>query len=131
MFCKYFLIIYLFNCIYSSVSLSKLPSLLSLDKSNFNCSFKIRRFDSQTIDKNDWLNKYAHFFEKVVFKIYFVIKALKYTILHNNYLFLTNNNEIFNEIVGQVFEIYLIGYGNDEENKEHLYFEPYLKSIVR
>lgn len=36
--------------------------------------------------------------------------------IHCTFKYHPNNNEIFNEIVGKVFEVYLIGYGNDGEN---------------
>ena len=36
--------------------------------------------------------------------------------IHCTFKYHPNNNEIFNEIVGQVFEIYLVGYGNDGQN---------------
>lgn len=36
--------------------------------------------------------------------------------IHCTFKYHPNNNEIFNEIVGQVFEIYLVGYGNDGKN---------------
>lgn len=36
--------------------------------------------------------------------------------IHCTFKYHPSNNEIFNEIVGQVFEIYLIGYGNDGQN---------------
>ena len=36
--------------------------------------------------------------------------------IHCTFKYHPNNNEIFNEIVGQVFEVYLVGYGNDGQN---------------
>ena len=36
--------------------------------------------------------------------------------IHCTFKYHPNNNEIFDEIVGQVFEIYLVGYGNDGQN---------------
>lgn len=36
--------------------------------------------------------------------------------IHCTFKYHPSNNEIFNEIVGQVFEVYLIGYGNDGQN---------------
>lgn len=36
--------------------------------------------------------------------------------IHLTLKYKPNNNEIFNEIVGKEFELYLIGYGNDGEN---------------
>lgn len=36
--------------------------------------------------------------------------------IHCTFKYHPNNNEIFNEIVGKVFEVYLIGYGNDGKN---------------
>lgn len=36
--------------------------------------------------------------------------------LHCTFKYHPSNNEIFNEIVGQEFEVYIIGYGNDGQN---------------
>ncbi len=37
-------------------------------------------------------------------------------IIHCTFKYHPTNNEIFNEIVGKTFEVYLIGYGNDGQN---------------
>ena len=36
--------------------------------------------------------------------------------IHCTFKYHPNNNEIFNEIVGKYFEVYLIGYANDSKN---------------
>ena len=36
--------------------------------------------------------------------------------IHCTFKYHPNNDEIFNEIVGQYFDVYLIGYGYDEKN---------------
>ena len=36
--------------------------------------------------------------------------------IHCTFKYHPNNDEIFNEIVGQSFEVYIIGYGNDGQN---------------
>lgn len=36
--------------------------------------------------------------------------------IHCTFKYHPNNSEIFNEIVGQVFEVYLVGYGNNGQN---------------
>lgn len=36
--------------------------------------------------------------------------------IHCTFKYHPNNNEIFNEIVGQIFEVYIVGYGNDGQN---------------
>lgn len=44
--------------------------------------------------------------------------------IHCTFKYHPKNNEIFNEIVGQVFEVYLVGYGNDGQNSGFEVFLP-------
>ena len=60
------------------------------------------------------------FFDEDMVKIIHSLEKEKLAIvndeIHCTFKYHPSNNEIFNEIVGQVFELYLIGYGNDGQN---------------
>lgn len=66
------------------------------------------------------LNYEGIFFEKDMIDIIHSLEKDKLAIIndeiHCTFKYKPTENEIFNEIVGRTFEIYLIGYGNDGKN---------------
>ena len=62
-------------------------------------------------DKNDWLDKVEE--ENLIFSLEGKHLGLVNDKLHCTFKYHPTEKEIFNNLAGEYFDVYLIGYGND------------------